>query len=203
MLMQAPKNGFFYVLDRTNGKLLSARNFVPVNWASGIDMKTGRPIENPQARYYRTGKPFIGSPGATGAHSWHPMAFDPRSRTVFIPANLAAFPYIPEKGWRANKLGFNVGVDIAAAAMPADKAVRAAAMNATTGALIAWDPVAQKEKWRVSYKGPWNGGAAGDRRRPRLLGDGDWRLQRLCERGRPQTLVLPGTDRHRCRAHQL
>ncbi|GBH32471.1 quinohemoprotein ethanol dehydrogenase [Sphingobium xenophagum] len=158
VLMQAPKNGFFYMLDRTNGKLLSAKNFVPVNWASGIDMTTGRPIENPQARYYRTGQPFIGSPGPTGAHSWHPMAFDPKSSLVFIPANLAAFPYIPEKGWKANKLGFNVGIDFAAAAMPADKATREAAMKATSGALIAWDPVAQKERWRVSYKGPWNGG---------------------------------------------
>lgn len=158
VLMQAPKNGFFYLLDRTDGTLLSARNFVPVNWASGIDMKTGRPIERPQARYYRTGKPFIGSPGATGAHSWHPMAFDPKSSLVFIPANLAAFPYIPAKGWKPDRLGFNVGVDMGAAAMPADKALRDAALKATTGALIAWDPVAQKERWRVSYKGPWNGG---------------------------------------------
>ncbi|HEX7742293.1 MAG TPA: c-type cytochrome, partial [Sphingobium sp.] len=158
VLMQAPKNGFFYVLDRTNGKLLSAKNFVPVNWASGIDMKTGRPIENPQARYYRTGKPFIGLPGATGAHSWQPMAFDRKTSTVFIPANIAAFPYFPEKGWKADKLGFNVGVDFGAAAMPADKAARDGALKATTGALIAWDPIAQKERWRVSYKGPWNGG---------------------------------------------
>ncbi|MBV8238869.1 MAG: c-type cytochrome, partial [Sphingomonas sp.] len=154
----APKNGFFYVLDRTDGKLISARNFVPVNWASGIDMRTGRPIENPAARYYKTGKPFIGSPGATGAHSWQPMAFDPKTGLVFIPANLAAFPYIPDPAWKPAKLGFNVGVDMGKAAMPADAAARKAALAATTGALIAWDPVAQKERWRVSFKGPWNGG---------------------------------------------
>lgn len=158
VLMQAPKNGFFYVLDRTDGKLISARNFVPVNWASGIDMRTGRPIENPAARYYKTGKPFIGSPGATGAHSWQPMAFDPKTGLVFIPANLAAFPYIPDPAWKPAKLGFNVGVDMGKAAMPADAAARKAALAATTGALIAWDPVAQKERWRVSFKGPWNGG---------------------------------------------
>ena len=111
VLMQAPKNGFFYVLDRTNGKLLSAKNFVPVNWATGIDMATGRPIETPEARYYKTGKPFIGSPGATGAHSWHPMAFDPKTGLVFIPANIAAFPYFPDSDWKPSKLGFNVGVD--------------------------------------------------------------------------------------------
>jgi alcohol dehydrogenase (cytochrome c)/quinohemoprotein ethanol dehydrogenase len=158
VLMQAPKNGFFYVLDRTNGQLLSAKNFVPVNWATGIDMATGRPIETPEARYYKTGKPFIGSPGATGAHSWHPMAFDPKTGLVFIPANIAAFPYFPDSEWKPSKLGFNVGVDMGAAAMPAIPAVRAAAAAATTGALIAWDPVAQKERWRVPYKGPWNGG---------------------------------------------
>jgi alcohol dehydrogenase (cytochrome c)/quinohemoprotein ethanol dehydrogenase len=158
VLMQAPKNGFFYVLDRTNGKLISAKNFVPVNWATAIDMKTGRPIETPEARYYKTGKPFIGSPGAGGAHSWQPMAFDPKTGLVFIPTNLAAFPYFPAKDWKAAKLGFNVGVDMGAAAMPANPQIRAAAAQATTGALIAWDPVAQKERWRVSYKGPWNGG---------------------------------------------
>ncbi len=158
VLMQAPKNGFFYVLDRTSGQLISAKNFVPVNWASGVDMATGRPIENPESRYYRTGKPFIGSPGATGAHSWQPMAFDPKSGLVFIPANLAAFPYVPDPAWKPAKIGFNVGVDMGKAAMPAIPAVRAAAAAATTGALIAWDPVAQKERWRVAYQGPWNGG---------------------------------------------
>jgi alcohol dehydrogenase (cytochrome c)/quinohemoprotein ethanol dehydrogenase len=158
VLMQAPKNGFFYVIDRTNGQLLSANNFVPVNWATGVDMKTGRPIERPEARYYKTGKPFIGSPGATGAHSWHSMAFDPKDGLVFIPANIAAFPYIPQKDWKSAKLGFNVGVDMGAAAMPAIPAVRQGAAAATKGALIAWDPVAKKERWRVSFEGPWNGG---------------------------------------------
>ena len=158
VLMQAPKNGFFYMLDRTDGKLISAKNYVPVNWATGIDMATGRPIETPEARYYRTGKPFVGSPGATGAHSWQPMAFDPKSGLVFIPANVAAFPYIHDPAWKPARIGFNVGVDMGKAAMPAIPAVRDAAAAATTGALIAWDPVAQKERWRVSYKGPWNGG---------------------------------------------
>lgn len=158
VLMHAPKNGFFYVVDRTNGKLISAKNYAPVNWASGIDLKTGRPIENPDARFYRTGKTWLATPGPSGAHSWQPMAFDPKARLVYIPTNIAAFPYVPDDNWQAKKLGFNVGVDFAKAAMPADPAARAAAVKATTGALIAWDPVTQTEKWRVSYKGPWNGG---------------------------------------------
>ncbi len=76
-------------------------NFAPVNWATGIDAKTGRPIENPEARYDKTGKPFIGMPGAAGAHSWHPMAYSPNKILVYIPTNIAAFPYFPEKDWKA------------------------------------------------------------------------------------------------------
>lgn len=158
VLMQAPKNGFFYVIDRTNGAFISANNFVPVNWAKGVDPKTGRPIEVPEARYDKTGKPFFSTPGATGAHSWHPMAYNPKENLVYIPANISTFPYFPEKNWKSAAQGFNVGVDMGAAAMPADTAIREAAKKATTGALIAWDPVAQKERWRVPYKGPWNGG---------------------------------------------
>jgi quinohemoprotein ethanol dehydrogenase len=158
VVMQAPKNGFFYMLDRATGKLLSAKNFVPVNWASGIDMKTGRPIENPEARYYKTGKPFVGSPGAGGAHSWQPMAYNPDTGLVYIPANFAAFPYFNDPNWQHKKLGFNTGVNFGDAAMPAIPAVREGAAAATTGALIAWDPLTQKEAWRVPYPGPSNGG---------------------------------------------
>lgn len=165
VLMQAPKNGYFYVIDRTTGEFISGKNFVPVNWAKGLDPKTGRPIENPEARYDQTGKPFIGTPGAVGAHNWHPMAWDAKRKLVFIPANFAGFPYFPEKDWKPSKLGFNVGIDQGAGSMPAIAAARAAAKAATTGALIAWDPVTQTERWRVPYAGPWNGGVlatAGD-----------------------------------------
>jgi len=158
VLMQAPKNGFFYVIDRQTGEFISARNFVDVNWATGIDPVTHRPIEVPAARYYETGQPFIASPGAGGAHNWHPMSYDPQTGLVFIPANLAAFPYAPEADWKPAQLGFNIGVDLGAVAMPADSGVRAQTLENTRGALIAWDPVAQKERWRVSYDGPWNGG---------------------------------------------
>lgn len=158
VLMQAPKNGFFYVIDRTTGEFISANNFVPVNWATGIDQKTGRPIENPAARVDKTGKPFIVSPGPLGAHNWHPMAYDAKQKLVFIPAQITSYPYIPAAGWKPSKLGFNVGMDTANNAMPADNAVREAARKATKGVLIAWDPVAQKERWRVTLGGPWNGG---------------------------------------------
>lgn len=157
VLMQAPKNGFFYVLDRTNGKFISGNAYAPVNWAKGLDAD-GRPIENPEARYDKTGKPFISTPGAAGAHSWHPMAFDPNNRLVYIPAQFAAYPYFPEKDWKPQAVGFNVGLDSSAGAMPAIKEAREAAKAATTGAVVAWDPVEKKERWRIPFAGPWNGG---------------------------------------------
>jgi quinohemoprotein ethanol dehydrogenase len=158
VLMQASKNGFFYVIDRVTGKLISANNFVPINWAKGIDLTTGRPIENIEARIDKTGKPAVVMPGPGGAHSWHPMAYDRKSGLVYIPAQLAAFPYIPVTNWQSAAQGFNTGMDFAAAAMPADPKIRASAAAGTTGALIAWDPVTQKERWRVDFNGPWNGG---------------------------------------------
>ena len=165
VLMQAPKNGFFYVIDRVTGKFISGKNYGPVNWATGLDPVTGRPIENPDARVDKTGKPFVSVPGAGGAHSWHPMAYDPRQKLVYIPAQIAGFPYVPEANWQASKVGFNNGMNFSAAAMPADKAVREGAKAGTLGALVAWDPATQTERWRVNYPGPSNGGllaTAGD-----------------------------------------
>src|SRR3546814_20003404 len=78
VLYHAPKNGFFFTLDRTTGKLIDAKPFVDgINWATGYDMATGRPIENPEARFYKTGKPFIAIPGALGAHNSPPMSYNP------------------------------------------------------------------------------------------------------------------------------
>lgn len=158
VVMHAPKNAYFYVLDAKTGEFLSAKPFAPQTWTTGIDPKTGRPTINPDAKYEKTGKPFLSVPGAGGAHSWQPMSFSPKAGLVYIPANLAAMPYAAAKGWKATDIGFQTGMDGALTAAPADKAVRAAAKAATTGALIAWDPVKQQEAWRVTHTGPWNGG---------------------------------------------
>ncbi|HVN44508.1 MAG TPA: PQQ-dependent dehydrogenase, methanol/ethanol family [Steroidobacteraceae bacterium] len=158
VLMQASKNGFFYVLDRATGQLISARNFVTVNWAKGVDLQSGRPIESPEARIERTGKLYVVVPGAGGAHSWQPMAYDPQTGLAYIPALEAGFPYMPDSQWKPAAIGFNTGMDFAAGAMPADTNIRAAVKAATKGALIAWDPVSQQQRWRVDFKGPWNGG---------------------------------------------
>jgi alcohol dehydrogenase (cytochrome c)/quinohemoprotein ethanol dehydrogenase len=87
------------------------------------------------------------------------MAFNPAEKLVYIPVIEAAFPYFREAGWKPDfNRGMNTGLDLSAGAMPADSATREAAVAATKGALVAWDPVAQKERWRVPYPGPWNGG---------------------------------------------
>jgi quinohemoprotein ethanol dehydrogenase len=159
VVMHAPKNGFFYVLDAKTGKFISGKAFAKVNWASGLDPVTGRPNVNPEARYEQTGKPFIGMPGALGAHSWTPMSYSPKTGLVYIPANEVAQPYLAAaKGWKPSEVGFQLGLDNGPMAMPADPAIRAAASAATTGSLVAWDPIAGKARWTIQYPGPTNGG---------------------------------------------
>ena len=108
VLMQANKNGFFYVLDRKTGQLISANNFMPVTWASGIDQKTGRPIENPGIRYDQTGKRAELLPGALGAHSWQSMAFNPKTGLVYIPAQEIPMSYESVKNFEPMPMGWNV-----------------------------------------------------------------------------------------------
>ena len=158
VVLHAPKNGYFYVLDAKTGQFINAGSYAPQNWTKGIDPKTGRPTINPEAMYEKTGKPFIGVPGALGAHSWQPMSYSPKTGLVYIPANLAAFPYAAAKDWKPSAIGFQTAQDSAAVAMPANAAARAGALAASTGALIAWDPVAQKAVWSVPQLSPWNGG---------------------------------------------
>jgi alcohol dehydrogenase (cytochrome c)/quinohemoprotein ethanol dehydrogenase len=159
VLMQAPKNGFFYVLDRVNGKLISANNFVPVNWADGVDPETGRPNIREEARYHKKGgSPFEGTPGPMGAHNWHPMSYSPQTGLVYLPAQVNGFPYVPDTDFEAKKLAVNLGVDLNAAALPSDQEIRDHVRKSLEGNLIAWDPVAQREVWRVEHGGLWNGG---------------------------------------------
>jgi len=158
VIMQVPKNGFFYVLDRATGELLSAQPVVPVNWATRIDLKTGRPVENPEARFGETGKPFVSMPGPMGAHSWQPMSFSPVTKLVYVPINEAGFVYVPDASFEPTALSFNVGVDFGAGSLPVEAQALEQVKQSTRGHLAAWDPVAQKEVWRVQYEHPWNGG---------------------------------------------
>jgi quinohemoprotein ethanol dehydrogenase len=148
VIMQAPKNGIFYVLDRKTGELISAKPFVPVTWTSGVDRKTGRPVENPGIRFGETGRPVDMMPGPLGAHNWQPMAYNPKAGLVYIPAQEIATRYAPVPDYKPSPMGWNVGTIPGA---PGSSAIR--------GYLLAWDPVRQKEAWRVEHAGPWNGGA--------------------------------------------
>jgi quinohemoprotein ethanol dehydrogenase len=158
VLMHAPKNGFFYVLDRATGEVLSAEPFAPVTWASRIDMRTGRPVEHPDARYSRTGRPWQGSPGPLGAHSWNPMAFSPITGLVYVPVNVIGSTYIQADSFGVRAMGFNLGLDRAAAAISTDPAIQRSIAASVGGHLLAWDPVSQKEVWRIEHAGPANGG---------------------------------------------
>ena len=165
VIMQAPKNGFFYVLDRATGELISASAFATMNWAKGIDMKTGRPIETAEARYGETGRPFIAQPGPGGAHSWQPMSYSPHTGLVYFPVMEAVFPYFPDKDFRKRTLAWNTGVDFNAGSLPTDQGILDQIKAGLKGHLVAWDPVRQREVWRVQHEHPWNGGAlstAGD-----------------------------------------
>ncbi|HEY8003769.1 MAG TPA: PQQ-dependent dehydrogenase, methanol/ethanol family [Phenylobacterium sp.] len=156
VLMQAPKNGFFYVLDRTNGKLLSAKNFVPVTWATGIDMATGRPVENPAARY--KSDVDLQMPAPLGAHNWHPMAFSPKTGLVYIPAQQMPFAFQNDPSFVYKPGAWNLGVNLLANAAPMTAEQTKALASQIKGSLIAWDPVNQKAVWTVPRPYFWNAG---------------------------------------------
>jgi len=163
VIMQAPKNGFFYVIDRTNGELISAENYVPINWATHVDMETGRPVENPANNYFDT--PALTTPGPLGGHNWQPMAFNPDTGLVYIPAQEMLFVYSHDKDFKYNRKTWNTGQQVEMTYLPKNPDELAMVDKATFGYLLAWDPVAQKEVWREQYQRPWSGGllsTAGD-----------------------------------------
>ncbi len=156
--MQAPKNGFFYVLDRATGELISADKYQDnVNWASSVDLKTGRPVEAPEARYLDT--PFMAIPGPLGSHNWHPMAFSPDTGLVYIPAQTIPQLFADQADFAYRPGFWNTGIEFAGAPGPAPTLnERLAGRAALKGQLVAWDPVAKKARWTVDYATPWNGG---------------------------------------------
>jgi PQQ-dependent dehydrogenase (methanol/ethanol family) len=157
VLMQAPKNGFFYVLDRASGEFISAEPFIPITWANGVDPDSGRPLEVPGARY--TKAPFMMLPSGFGAHNWHPMAFSAATGLVYIPAQELPAMYFADATFEFTEGFWNSGIDFETLHMPDDPAVQAEVAKLIRGALVAWDPVAQQEVWRYQHAGPWNGGA--------------------------------------------
>lgn len=156
VLMQAPKNGFFYVIDRATGKLISAKPYTNITWATGVDQTTGRPIENPAARYQTS--MVMQVPGPLGAHNWQPMAFNPKTGLVYIPLNVTPFAYADDKGGTYKAGAWNVGVDFVLNSLPTDAAQLTALQSLIKGQLLAWDPVNQKAVWTVNHPYFWNAG---------------------------------------------
>ena len=162
VLYHAPKNGFFFTIDRVSGKMLSAEPFIDgITWASGYDKQTGRPIEKPEARYNQTGKLYMANPSALGAHNWHPMSYNPATGLVYIPALYIGGAYMPPVAPNEQErktLGFNTGGAFVTADLPDDINFVKAVKAATTGKLVAFDPRTGRAKWTVDHAASWNGG---------------------------------------------
>ena len=169
VIMQAPKNGFFYVLDRVTGELLSAEPYVQVNWASHIDKDTGRPVETGQGDYSRSPKMVFPAPG--GGHNWQPMAYNPNTGLVYIPViEQPAIFNVPHKNYRYQKGAVNRAVDYyypvpgkygldseLAKQLPIEQLAKGQADYTIRGFLRAWDPIKQQKIWEVETSGQWAG----------------------------------------------
>jgi quinohemoprotein ethanol dehydrogenase len=161
VVMHAPKNGFFYVIDRITGEFISGEKYAKrVTWATGLDKKTGRPIEAKGARY--VDGPVLLSPGPLGAHNWQPMSYSPLTGFVYIPGQESASVYSPDPNFTFTPGYWNTGLFIGRrpplpagttttpAGAPKEPEGADSQPKVTGRFLVAWDPVAQKEKWRIS-----------------------------------------------------
>jgi quinohemoprotein ethanol dehydrogenase len=156
VVMQAPKNGFFYVLDAATGKYLSGDAFVAQNWAAGLDAN-GRPIELVAARYGK--EPYEQLPGPMGAHNWHPMAYNPDTKLAYIPAQEIPFMYAEDPRFHTKKTSWNTGADFSAEVPPiVPPELIKIFRSMLKGRLIAWDPITRAPRWTVEHESPWNGG---------------------------------------------
>lgn len=170
VLLHAAKDGFFYVLDRVSGELLSAKAYVPVNWASDVDLKTGRPVQTEQGDY--SNGPRLVFPSPTGGHNWQPMAFNPHTGLVYIPTVEASavywlpiHPFVYVRGalnmgaryvWTARNAG-DAGLQTEDAKMLPPLSELAAGQPDTTirGFLRAWDPITNRVVWQVETSDQW------------------------------------------------
>jgi len=160
VIMQANKNGFYYVIDRLTGQFISAQPFAQVTWAKGIDQKTGRPMVNPEAHY---GSEAVAlAPSAGGAHNWSPMSFNPATGLVYIPTSTASsFTFAAEEVF-SPKPGQTTGTVRPAPTpnRPSPPAIGPDPLEGSgnRGALVAWDPVSQQMRWRMPGGGGIGGG---------------------------------------------
>ena len=165
VIMQAPKNGFFYVLDRLTGELLSADAYAKVTWASHVDLETGRPVETAAADYQNNGATAIW-PAPFGAHNWQPMTYSPNTGYMYIPVQNAPGFYSAQDKVVYGVGRWNTGIDLAENRDPASWVAAKATTDALIfGELVAWDPVKKQRAWQVRHSRAANGGilsTAGD-----------------------------------------
>lgn len=156
VLMQAPKNGFFYVLDRATGELLGAEKFVHVSWASRVDLDSGRPIEREEALW--SNKDAVVSPAPPGGHNWQPMSFHPGTGLVYIPAIESAYAYLSNPDFRFRPGVWNTGEDFTRLHEMAEDYTGAQYLPCGLMRLIAWDPIRQEKAWEVRHDSGVPGG---------------------------------------------
>jgi len=153
VLMQAPKNGFFYVLDRKTGEFISAKAIVDVTWTSGLDPKTGRPAYLPEMHYGDNGKIVTAAPGPGGGHNWQSMSWNPNTKLMYIPATNSTFKYEQDPEFKPEVGVYSWGITFKFPPTPPGQ--QPTAPPPPGGFLLAWDPVTQSERWRVDG---WAGG---------------------------------------------
>jgi quinohemoprotein ethanol dehydrogenase len=161
VLMQAPKNGFFYVLDRETGELISAEKYGVVNWASHVDMATGRPVETADARVFNGENVTL--PSNAGAHNWPPMAYSAEAGLVYIPTIVFPVTFLEATQEKDSKPGqgyWNVGFDRMGGSPPKipEQDLGAVIDSQFQGQLVAWDPVKQEARWKGPVVRPVLGG---------------------------------------------
>ncbi|MEZ4352616.1 MAG: PQQ-dependent dehydrogenase, methanol/ethanol family [Myxococcota bacterium] len=150
VILHAPKNGFFFVIDRVTGEFLSATPFTEVSWATHYD-ESGRPVETDTD--YREELRFV-RPSPYGAHSWPPMSFHPKTGLVYLPVRNMGAPYLMNEAWTYRPGNWNTGL-----AMEIFERFGASdAEEKWEAFLLAWDPVHEREVWRVPHRTAFNGG---------------------------------------------
>ncbi|HSR15223.1 MAG TPA: PQQ-dependent dehydrogenase, methanol/ethanol family [Gemmatimonadales bacterium] len=149
VIMQAPKNGFFYVVDRQTGEFISGAAFANITWATGLTPE-GRPIENPDARNLVGGVHV--APGPNGSHNWHPMSYSPATGLVYFPVYEHSIRHAVNQDWTYDARRENIGGDWNYEGPETGSEMTRA------GRLVAWDPVNQREVWRVEHPQPLSGG---------------------------------------------
>lgn len=170
VLMQAPKAGFFYILDRATGELLSADKYVPVNWAFGVDLETGRPDINPEVDYAAGGGPIFVYPSGMGGHAWNPMSYDPETGLVYIPSieggalmqdTTDGHTYRPKQANSGNSVLFGDMLLADPDTMPGDmgealRIIQREGQHLSRAALKAWNPLTSEVVWEQEGSGWWD-----------------------------------------------